>query len=60
MGSSNNFINIDPNYGEQQYTNEAGGENTGTASPSTEALGDGTALNIQPAYITLKFWKRLT
>lgn len=29
-------------------------------SPNTEILGSGTALNIQPAYITLKFWKRLT
>ena len=38
----------------------AGGQNTGTASPSTETLGSGTAINIQPAYITLKFWKRLT
>ncbi len=34
--------------------------NTGTASPSTEALGSGTALSIQPSYITLKFWKRLS
>ena len=38
----------------------AGGQNTGTASPSTETLGSGTALSIQPAYITLKFWKRLS
>lgn len=41
-------------------TTEAGGQNTGTASPSTETLGSGTALNILPTYITLKFWKRLT
>ena len=41
-------------------TSSAGGENTGTASPSTEVLGSGTALTIQPAYITLKFWKRLS
>lgn len=41
-------------------TAEAGGENTGTASPTTETLGSGTALTIQPSYITLKFWKRLT
>lgn len=34
--------------------------NTSSASPYTQALGSGTALNIQPAYITLKFWKRLT
>lgn len=31
-----------------------------SASPSTETLGSGTALSIQPAYITLKFWKRLS
>lgn len=41
-------------------TSSAGGGNTGTASPSTENLGSGAALSIQPAYITLKFWKRLT
>ena len=34
--------------------------NTGSISPSTETLGSGTALSIQPAYITLKFWKRLS
>lgn len=34
--------------------------NTGSISPSTETLGSGTALSIQPTYITLKFWKRLT
>lgn len=44
----------------QGRTNVGGGENTGTASPSTEALGSGTALTIQPEYITLRFWKRLT
>lgn len=38
----------------------AGGENTGSSTPSTEALGSGTALSIQPSYITLKFWKRLS
>ena len=41
-------------------TFSGGGQNTGTASPSTETLGSGTALSIQPAYITLKFWKRLS
>ena len=33
---------------------------TSSASPYTQALGNGTALSIQPNYITLKFWKRLT
>ena len=41
-------------------TSTDGGANTGTASPSTESLGSGTPLSIQPSYITLKFWKRLT
>ena len=31
-----------------------------SANPSTENLGTGTSLNIQPEFITLKFWKRLT
>ena len=39
-------------------TSNAGGGNTGTVSPSTEALGSGNAITIQPEYITLKFWKR--
>ena len=42
------------------YAKSSGGQNTGTASPSTEILGSGTALTIQPVYITLKFWKRLS
>lgn len=39
-------------------TSNAGNGNTGTVSPSTEALGSGNAIPIQPEYITLKFWKR--
>ena len=39
-------------------TSNAGGGNTGTVSPSTEALGSGNAITIQPEFITLKFWKR--
>jgi hypothetical protein len=41
-------------------TSDSGSGSTSSMSPSTEALGSGTALSIQPAYITLKFWKRLT
>ena len=41
-------------------TSDSGNGTTGSVSPSTETLGSGTALTIQPAYITLKFWKRLT
>ena len=67
--SGNPAIGGEPN-GTHEYKNTnssntniiklGGGQNTGTASPSTEVLGSGTAINIQPAYITLKFWKRLT
>lgn len=32
----------------------------GTASPYTETLGNSTPLTIEPSYITLKFWKRLS
>ena len=39
-------------------TESAGGGNTGSASPTTETLGRGTAITIQPEYITLKYWKR--
>lgn len=41
-------------------TTEAGGENTGTASPYTNALGSGTPLDITPAYYTVHIWKRLS
>lgn len=41
-------------------TLEGGGENTGTASPFTSALGSGTALDITPAYYTVHIWKRLS
>ena len=36
-------------------TSDSGSGSTSSMSPSTEALGSGTALSIQPAYITLKF-----
>lgn len=44
----------------QIFTAQGGGANTGTASPYTQNLGSGTTLSIQPSYITLKFWKRLS
>ena len=34
--------------------------NTGTASPFTETLGSGTALDITPSFYTVHIWKRLT
>mgnify|MGYP000084894883 CR=1 FL=1 len=42
------------------YSNNGGGQNTGTASPSTESLGSGTPLSINPEHITVKAWKRLS
>ena len=33
---------------------------TSNASPYTNPLGSGTPLTIEPSYITLKFWKRLS
>lgn len=55
-------VNGQTRYESQGYplTENGGGQNTGTASLSTENLGNGTALVIQPQYITLKFWKRLS
>lgn len=41
-------------------TSDSGNGTTGSVSPYTESLGSGTALTVQPAYITLKFWKRLS
>lgn len=61
--SPNGYIDADGQGAYRQFAEKsdpAGGENTGSSAPYTEALGSGTALTIQPAYITLKFWKRLT
>lgn len=41
-------------------SSNAGKGTTGSFTLQTEALGSGTPLNIQPNYITLKFWKRLS
>lgn len=49
-------------WGNNYTTNtvEGGGENTGTASPYTSALGSGTPLDITPSFYTVHIWKRLT
>lgn len=72
LGSGSNIDSMFANYGGTGGNNQttlgsgiintgAGGSgNTGTISPNTEILGSGTALSIQPSYITLKFWKRLS
>lgn len=41
-------------------SSNSGSGTTGSFSPQTESLGSGIALSIQPEYITLKFWKRLS
>ena len=40
-------------------TGEGGGQNTGTASPFTSALGSGTPLDITPSFYTVHIWKRI-
>ena len=51
-------------YGEtgsyQKDTFPGGGQNTGTASPATENLGSGIPISINPTYITIRGWKRLS
>lgn len=52
---------VDADYTKEKSNNaclNGGGNSTGTSSPNTEVLGNGTALSIQPEYITLKCWKR--
>lgn len=42
------------------YTDEAGGGNTGTASPYTSYVGSGTPFNNMPPYLVVNIWKRLS
>ena len=63
IGKNKQTFNSGSNYGYCLHNFQASKSWTGatsSASPYTEALGSGTALTIQPSYITLKFWKRLT
>lgn len=60
-GADNNPSTYASNYSARNInTGEGGGQNTGTASPFTSALGSGTPLDITPAYYTVHIWKRLT
>lgn len=62
QGSVNEFINIDPAYGQNRKTTAAGGETTGSASPVTSigSTGSGTAFSILPPYLVINIWKRLS
>ena len=42
------------------YAKSGGGANTGTASPYTQNLGNGNAITVNPTYITVRAWKRLS
>ena len=46
--------------GSYWITQSGGGQNTGTASPYTSALGSGTPLDITPSFYTVHIWKRLS
>ena len=63
-GSGGNpYGNADGWVGGNSFTSRVyagGGQNTGTASPSTETLGSGTSINVTPTYITIRAWKRLS
>lgn len=39
---------------------KSNGGSTGTASPSTESLGSGTPITVNPEHITVRAWKRLS
>ena len=52
--SGNNYSSVNT------YTSNAGAGNTGNISSSTETLGSGTAIAINPEHIVIKAWKRLT
>lgn len=52
--SGNNYSSVNT------YTSNAGAGNTGSISSSTETLGSGTAITINPEHITIKAWKRLS
>jgi microcystin-dependent protein len=45
-----------------KYTESAGGDTTGSASPVTSigSTGSGTAFSILPPYIAINIWKRLS
>ena len=62
--NSRRYLNAGQNNFDVKDTDDpcgsGGGANTGTASPYTQNLGSGTAISINPTYITVRAWKRLT
>jgi hypothetical protein len=63
IGKNKQVFNSGSNYGYTLHNFNASKAWTGAtsnASPYTEVLGNGTPLAIEPSYITLKFWKRLS
>ena len=61
--SSGNYGNTEGWIGGHSFTSRVyagGGQNTGTASPSTEVLGNSSSITIIPTYITVRAWKRLS
>ena len=62
--NSRRYLNAGQNNFDTKDTTDpcgsGGGANTGTASPYTQNLGSGTAISINPTYITIRAWKRLS
>ena len=57
-GSGHDNVYVDGNFDFTASKSWTG--STSSASPYTTALGNSTPLTIEPSYITLKFWKRLS
>ena len=57
-GWRNLRLNDDGNISGGVQSLSAGGQNTGSASPQTSALGSGQALDITPSFYTTHMWLR--
>lgn len=57
-GWRNLRLNDDGNISGSVQSLSAGGQNTGSASPQTSALGSGQALDITPSFYTTHMWLR--
>ena len=56
------YICINPrgNYATKTLNGTVSGLTTSSASPYTTNMGSGTAITVNPIYITIRAWKRLT